>query len=113
MPSKPSHVDATPGVRPVETASQNSVSPDTPTLRLIHARYTVDILPALVEPGSIEVIVSTGELGTSPATVTVPIGLVALLVEAATVVRERRVIDTAAWSSPAVELTPRSERNES
>lgn len=104
MASRTDHVDATPRVEGPKTAAQIPLSPDTPALRLIHGRYTVDLLPVVVEDNSIAVIVSAGELGTSPTTASVPIGLTGLLVEAATVVRKRRVIDTAGWVSPAIEL---------
>lgn len=110
--SEAAHVDANPGVRRFDAASKPSVSPDSPTLRLIQGRYTVDLLPTLVDGRNIPVFVSTGELGTPPTTLVVPIGLASQLVEVATVVRERRVIDTAGWSSPAVELTPHSEKGE-
>ena len=105
MPPKPSHVDATPGVRTAETPSRPTLSPETSALRLIHGKYTVDLVPLLVD-GEIPVFISTGELGTPPPTGSLPIGLADLLVEAATVVRGRRVIDTAAWCSPLVADAP-------
>lgn len=95
-------VDATPGVHPAEPGTRTPVPADSPTLRLIHGRYTLDLLPALLDGERIPVFLSTGELGTSPTVDALPIGLVPVLVEAATVVRARRVIDTAAWTSPLV-----------
>jgi len=100
--SNTARVDATPGGEPAEPGTHTIVSPDTSTLRLIHGRYTLDLLPTLVDGERIPVFASTGELGTPPTVVAFPIGLAPALVEAATVVRERRAIDTAAWPSPLV-----------
>lgn len=100
--SNTARVAATPGGEPVEPGTHAPVSADTSTLRLIHGRYTFDLLPTLVDGEYIPVFASTGELGTPPTVVAFPIALAPALVEAATVVRERRVIDTAAWTSPLV-----------
>lgn len=97
--SKTVRVDATPGVEPSEPDTHSPLPADTSTLRLIHGRYTLDLLPRLVDGERLPVFASTGELGTPPTVVAFPIGLAPALVEAATVVRERRVIDTAAWTS--------------
>lgn len=101
--SKAVHVDATPGVEAPEPGTHTPIPADRLTLRLIHGRYTLDFLPAVVEGEFIPVFVSTGELGTPPAVEALPLGFVPTLVELATVVRDRRVIDTAAWTSPLVE----------
>jgi len=97
-------IDANPGVDRPETASQAPLSPDTPTYRLIRGEYTIDVLPALVEGCRVQLFVGTGELGVPPTRLTIPVGFLPQLAAWASIVRARRVIDTAAWTSPMVSI---------